>query len=354
MFIFAKRDTRFRNIITSGIALASLVAYSAEAQPVTAPTIKSPYTLSIFATGANGNTQPDSIARWEDSVLVAYQNGAAKDGSDGKSSAIVQYSLAGKVQRVFHVRGHNDGLRLVGGDSLWAVQNEDANPNLVVIDLKTGTQKNYTFPAPVHGGGYDDFAVLNGQVYVSASNPTLDSKGKNVFPALLRINLVGSTVQLEPVLEGSDDAIDIPTGKPVTLNLTDPDSLTVDPRGNLVLDSQADSELIFVHEPLTEYQTAGRLPITLAGQPVTLDDTAFAASPKAFLLVADVKANAVYRIEAPRFGFEPGTAYSSSDTAGIVGTLDLDTGVVTPIATGFISTRGMIFVLPDTDKNKDK
>lgn len=46
------------------------------------------------------------------------------------------------------------------------------------------------------------------------------------------------------------------------------------------------------------------------------------------------------------FGFEPGTAYSGSDSAGVVGTLDLDTGVLTPVATGFGSVRGMVFVSP--------
>ena len=42
-----------------------------------------------------------------------------------------------------------------------------------------------------------------------------------------------------------------------------------------------------------------------------------------------------------------GTPYSTSDTAGIVGVLNLDNGVLTPIATGFSSTRGMVFVSDD-------
>jgi hypothetical protein len=60
------------------------------------------------------------------------------------------------------------------------------------------------------------------------------------------------------------------------------------------------------------------------------------------MLVSDVSGNTVYRIDST-VGFEPGTAYSASDTAGIVGVLNLDTGVVTPIATGFGSARGVIF-----------
>ena len=60
--------------------------------------------------------------------------------------------------------------------------------------------------------------------------------------------------------------------------------------------------------------------------------------------MSDVAGDTIYRIDNTQFGFEPGTAYSASDTAGIVGTLNLDTGVVTPIVTGFGSARGIIFV----------
>jgi hypothetical protein len=61
------------------------------------------------------------------------------------------------------------------------------------------------------------------------------------------------------------------------------------------------------------------------------------------MLFSDVKGDTVYRLDA-KFGFEPGTAYSTSDTAGIVGVLNLDNGVLAPIATGFGSTRGIEFV----------
>jgi hypothetical protein len=87
----------------------------------------------------------------------------------------VQFSLSGKVERTFSVPGRNDGLRVVGDDDLWAVQNEDANPNLVVIQLNAGTKKQYKFPPTPHGGGYDDMVVKNGEVFMTASNPNLDA-----------------------------------------------------------------------------------------------------------------------------------------------------------------------------------
>jgi hypothetical protein len=231
---------------------------------------------------------------------------------------------------------------VVSENHLWALQNEDANPNLVIIDLHSGEQKLFILPAP-HGGGYDDLRVVQDQIFMTASNPLLDH-GVNHFPALVRLRLAGYSVVLDPVLKGDAAAIDIPTGRSITLNLTDPDSLSVDQRGNLVLNSQADAQLVFIRHPLMADQTVGRISITTATRPTTVDDTAFAPEGQSFALFSDVKADKVYRLDAPKFGFEPGTAYCTSDTAGIVGVLNLDNGVLAPIATGFGSTRGMVFV----------
>jgi hypothetical protein len=320
-----------------------------------APAAQPPYSLSVFAQSASHNgvpyTQPDSIVQWKDSIIVGFQNGVAKDGTDGKSSTIVQYSLSGQPTSFFTVPGHNDGLRVVGESDLWCLQNEDANPNLVVIDLNSGHQKLYSFPTPPHGGGYDDIVVQNGQVFLTASNPMSDP---NTAPALVRATLHGDMVWLEPVLYGNAPAIDIPTGVTKPLNLQDPDSLTVDPRGNIVLNSQADSKLIFIRNVLSNQRLVGVLKITSPGQTVTtLDDTAFAPDPNAYMLFSDVKGNTIYKITNTEFGFEPGTAYSTSDTLGFVGELNLDNGVVTPIATGFGSTRGLIFVSSTLNKSDD-
>jgi hypothetical protein len=353
-----------RNInrtLKNAFLYASLIGLLMSANAVsaqTSPVATLPYKISIFAKSPAGVSQPDSLALWNDSVIVGFQNHVAKDGTDGKFSTIVEFSLAGKVKRSFSVQGHNDGLRIVGEDQLWALQNEDANPNLVVIDLRTGHAKKYMFASDPHGGGYDDMVVKGGKVYMTASNPNLNSTGINVFPALVRATLSGDEVLVEPVLNGDGDAVDVPTGATVKLNLTDPDSLTIDPRGNIVLDSQADSELVFIRNPLTDEQKVGRLNITSSatgpgGATITLDDTAFAPNPKAFLLVTDVNAGVIYRIDGGTFGFEPGVAYSASDTLGLVGTLNLDNGVVTPIVTGLGSARGLLFIAPDGDKDGD-
>ena len=253
-----KNRTRKNMLTDSFVACALLVGWLMASVPATAqtpPVATPPYKVSVFAKNPNGITQPDSIVQWHDSIIVGFQNGVAKDGTDGKSSTIVEFSLSGNVKRMFTVPGHNDGLRVVGENDLWALQNEDANPNLVVIDLTTGQATPYQFAPTPHGGGYDDMVVRNGKVYITASNPNLDTMGNNVFPALVRASLSHGNVLLETVFNGNASATDIPTGATVTLDLTDPDSMTIDPRGNIVVDSQADSELIFVRNPLTDEQT---------------------------------------------------------------------------------------------------
>jgi hypothetical protein len=333
-------------VITAVVFAAGrlLCAPILQASPVVNPS----YTLAVFATSTNGYSQPDSIVQWKHHILVGFQNHVAKDGSDGKSSTIVEYSLDGKPQHAFSVPGHNDGLRIVGESDLWCLQNEDANPNLVVIDLESGHQKLYTFAPTPHGGGYDDIVVQNDQVFLTASNPNLPG-GTNIFPALVRATLHGDMVVVDPVLYGNANAVDIPTGATVPLNLSDPDSLTVDPRGNIVLNSQGDAELIFIRNVTNSQMVVGRLNITTAAGPTTLDDTAFAPDSHTALLFSDVNGDTIYRIDSSQFGFEPGTAYSTSDTTGVVGVLNLDNGVLTPIATGFGSTRGLIFVRPSEE-----
>jgi hypothetical protein len=350
MKAFKSTNRAARPLAGTVAALACVAALHAVAAAA-APAVISPYQLSVFAKSANGYSQPDSIVQWGDSILVGFQNHVAKDGSDGKSSTIVQFALNGRVERTFSVPGHNDGLRVIGLNELWSLQNEDANPNLVVIDLGTGRQTLYTFPASAtpHGGGFDGIVELNGNVYLTASNPSSNSAGVNIFPALVRARLHGhhgNSVDVTPVFNGDATATDVTTGLSVQLNLQDPDSMTVDPKGNIVFTDQADGQLIFVANPGTGSQVIGRLPVTAGGAMTTLDDTAFVPSGAAYMLFSDVGGDTIYRLDRGLFGFVPGTAYSGSDTAGTLGVLNLDTGAVTPVGTGFKSVRGIVFVTP--------
>jgi len=92
------------------------------------------YTVTVFAQGTSSYLNPDSIDVTDNFVFIGYQNITAKDGTDNKSSTIVQYTLDGKVVQTFSVLGHCDGLRFNPDTGLlWATSNEDGNPRIVTI-----------------------------------------------------------------------------------------------------------------------------------------------------------------------------------------------------------------------------
>jgi hypothetical protein len=325
------------------IALSTLLLSTAASVPALAQTAKSPYQLSVFATAPGGSSAPDSIAVLRDHIFVGYSDGTLPTGADGKSNQIVQYSLNGTVEYTYTVKGHNDGLKIDPSTHLlWAIQNEDANPNLVIINPQSHQQKVYTFGPTLHGGGYDDVVFHNCKAYISASNP---ASNPNSGPAIVSATLDGNFVEVKPVLAGNASAIDIPTDATVKLNLQDPDSMTVDPQGNIVLDSQADHELIIVSNPGVNQRV---LHLPLSSQtastvtPLQVDDTAFVTSTQGFILFADKTLNKVFALT--KNAFVPGTAYTSASGGPFVGTIDLTTGLVTQIVTGISNPGGMAFV----------
>jgi hypothetical protein len=313
------------------------------------PKAVAPYKLTVFATAPKGLSAPDSIAIIGDKVFVGYGDGHLPDGSDGLNSQVVEFGMDGSIVHIFTVPGHSDGLKVDPSTHfLWALQNEDANANLVIINPETQQQKLFTFGPTLHGGGYDDLVFKGCKVYISASNP---ANNPNDGPAIVSAHLEGNTVQIEPVLAGEASAIDIPTDQTVQLNLQDPDSMTLDPLGNIVLDSQGDQELIIVNNPDSPHQRVLRLPLTFLtpGGPMSVetDDTAFVTSSQGFLIFADKGLNTVYTLQ--KNAFAPGSAYTAADGGPFVGTLDTTTGVITPIVTGLSNPGGMMFV--DTSKH---
>jgi len=264
----------------------------------------------------------------------------------------------------------NDGLRLdPTTHQLWALQNEDANPNLVVIDPITGITVKYTFPGtPPHGGGYDDIVFTNGAVYISASAPKLDAKGKSIGPSIVRATLVAAshTVEVTPVVSGTPNAVNIPFGTVSQLNLTDPDSMKITPSEEVLLDDQADGLLVFW--PVASPNAPLRVLPLLGG--VQVDDTVFAKSRHGVLLVADRDANTgtIYAVTTPVWPLDaaysaaaavpttattpafpacaaavPATATTPAFPA-YVGELDLTSGAVVPVVTNLVSPHGMAFI----------
>jgi hypothetical protein len=309
---------------------------------------------------------PDSIVMLNGTVYIGYQNtGDVKDGSNPNlTNTIIGYNFNGKQVASYIVPGHNDGL-LARGDTneLWAMSNEDGNPELTIINLATGAQKSYTpTVVPSWGGGIDDMQLINGVIYASASNPSNPGTPPPTVVSLT-LNPNGTTFDWAPVLAGDAMALDItpsiggspnPTYKQmIPLSLTDPDSEETDPNGNLVLDSQADGKLVFINNLGTPQQTASVLLLTLYNNkdgPVTpVDDTRFVpkAGPQGTTIMLFTDTNqTTFRLDSQFF--VPGDAYSCAQ--GQVVKLDKSTGHLTPIAVGIgnpnalSDPHGMVFI----------
>ena len=340
-------------IFPSLIVLLATLVVPASGQ--SAPAAVKGYTVSVFAKGIPGRyTAPDSIAVLDDHIFIGYGDKNDPAGLDGKSNQIVEYEKNGHILHIYTVVGHNDGLKVNPyTHQIWAMQNEDANPNLVIIDPATHQQTVYTFAAlPPHGGGYDDIVFRNGKVYFSASNP---ASNPNAEPAIVEARLVGTTVQVSAVLEGDATATDVVSGASVTLNLQDPDSMTLTPSNDVLLDSQGDSELVLLHQPGTAQQSVMLVPLSSPFGTPQADDTLFIPSDDGFVLVSDTPADTVYMIRKP--AFVPGTAYTaavgapdtSGATVGFLSVLDLNFGDLKPVVVGFQSPHGMAFVKTRSD-----
>ena len=313
------------------------------------PTAASPYTLSVFASAPAGLTAPDDIAVLDDHVFVGFGDGHDPGGVDGLSSQVVEYNMDGSVAHIYTVLGHIDGVKVDPiTHKVWALANEDGNARLVIIDPETKHTSLYIVGTGPHGGGYDDITFRGCKAYFSASNPLISP---NTAPAIVSVKLRNGTVDLDGVLNGNASAINIPLDTTVTLNLQDPDSMTLDPLGNLVLDSQGDQQLIIVANPGSSNQRVLQLPLTYQTNSgpmgVEVDDTAFTTSSEGFILFADKKLNKVFKLS--KNAFAPGAAYTAADGGPFVGTIDMTTGVITPIVTGVVNPGGLVFV--DTSKH---
>ena len=322
-------------LVPCGVLIAA--ASVARAEPMTA----SGYTLTPFATAPAGSSAPDSVAVVGNDVYVGFGNGGNPDGSGGAVSTIAEYNRTGGLLGTTSVVGHNDGLRYdAATGKLWAIQNEDANPNLVLITPGSlAKSAPYTFGAASHGGGYDDVAFVGGKAFVSASNP---ANNPNTKPALIGATLGAGVVNVTGVVAGNARATVLnPGGGRKTLNLQDPDSLAVGPHGEVVLDSQADAELVFVTNPGTAAQR-----LAVLGLSNQVDDTAFAAGGFSTLLFAVKGANTVYALTGD---FAPGAAFSAAASNGsipghdFIGSLDLANGILTPVVSGLNGPGGEAF-----------
>jgi hypothetical protein len=334
-------------LATAPLLSAVGVSSSAAAAPLASPG----YTLTPFAKPPSGLSKPDSLAVVGSNIWIGYGNTGKKDGADGAMSQIIEYAMDGRVLKTLTVAGHHDGLKVdPATGKVWSMQNEDGNPTLFVIDPATDKMESYVLPPAGHGGGYDDVVFKDGAAFITASAPDTDGGKINPGPSVVRVTLgADGKVSIEPAFPGAPKIADMVSGKVETLNLTDPDSITLAPNGDLVMTSQDDGELIYIHKTSASAAQGGVLHLL---HDVKVDDTVFIGAERGFLLVADTAADVVWKITASKWtvgaAFSAMSGVDATKTAkampGYVGALNQKTGELKPVVANMDAPHGLIFV----------
>jgi hypothetical protein len=305
---------------------------------------------SVFATGGPvGGTNPDSVTIGDGSVWIEYGNTASSTGGSG-ASTIVRYGFNGAVQDTFLIAGEVDGLKVnpVTG-VVWALQNQDGNSTLSLIDPTTNTVSSplsygppYVY-GPTSARGYDDVAFLDGNVYLSYTNPVNPTD-----PVLQKLNQ-GNTPS------GTLSTTNLVTAQQLNQQIPDTDSLKSTRFGDLVLTSEGDG--VGSGNPMGEYSLIANP--GAADQTVTnvavgdgkgnyvrgMDDVVFPSRSAGTLYVADTGANTVYALNLT--GLDPNTPIIAlGDLGGVdeVATVNPTTGVVEQTLLIGVSVHGMEFV----------
>jgi hypothetical protein len=335
---------RIKALSTTALFLATVA--SAHADPTAI--------VSTFATGPSGASGADSVTTGDGSIWIEYGNGADSTGASG-SSTIVQYSPGGAVQHTYTISGLVDGLKFnpVTG-KVWALQNNDGNATLSIIDPTTHTVSGplsygapYTYgPGGGNGRGYDDVAFLGGKVYLSYTNPSVGTD--SVLQILSNGNSPSGTLTTTSILTAAQTGISVP----------DIDSLKATPNGELVLTSEGDGpgtgNLVGTYTLIKNSgaadQTVTNVPVTDAkGNPSEgMDDVIFPSRSSGWLYVAASGNDTIYKLwltgldtSAPIIAFNGGSIGGFNE----IGVVNPTTGAVeTSFLTGVTGLHGMDFV----------
>jgi hypothetical protein len=332
------------------IATVARPAVSHAAPPVAI----APYTLTTLTqlVPPTGATQPDDLAVSADGkdLWIGYGNGVDTTGKGGPST-LVEYEISsGAVLQSRSIPGHLDGLKInPTTNDIWATENEDGNPTLAVINHKNGKFKIYSFSPTLITGGVDDLVFSGAKskdVFIVTS-----SQVNTTMPVIVQISgrLKKTNTAVTSTLTGAPPTVwnVVTDAAETTDSIGDPDSMTLDPAGELVLDNRSDDSLYIVRATAA-VNSVLRVPLTLSTAPVEVNDTIFTtsattgeASTAGVIYITDTSANAIYSLTKPYF--PANEVYTAANVVGDVGLVDLNTGIVTPVVTGFKGVHGLAF-----------
>jgi hypothetical protein len=369
--------TRWHIAQATSIGAAALAAAAGIGGPASAASTR-PNTLPAhtFASATASATQPDDITLMEGHIFVGFANGIAPDGTPGplgSKSTVVEYRTDGTVAHTFSLTGKVDGLTADPQDGrLIVTVNEDLNSSLYVVRPDAdppGQVVHYSYdpspaepnssPPPSTAGGTDSIAISHGHIFVTHSNP-----GQASSAATYEADLEPDShiAHLRPVFADNATATDAVTKQKVTLGLTDPDSNrflpSYSPRfaGQLVQVAQADGQVVFVDHATTPSPGLTRLNLRnspASSAPPPVDDIAVATAEQGTLYVTDPTGTITALSTA---GLPAGTVFAAEakDTGTpLLGTLDLATGVITPLGNTFTNPHGLLFVPSHPDSGND-
>ncbi|WP_426418342.1 hypothetical protein [Bradyrhizobium genosp. A] len=296
-----------------------------------------------------GATSPDSITIENGTFFVEYGNGADSHGASG-SSTIVQYDTHGTVEHTYSIAGSVDGLKYNPyTGQIWALQNQDGNSTLTLIDPVTHKVTGpLSFANPSATRGYDDVVFKGDKVFLSYTNP--NGVGDPTLVELLNGDHPSGTLLTTTVLADGAMGINTVTGATEVVPQSDPDSLKLAANGDLIFTDNADGTIIDVQNPGTSSQaisftTIKGIPAGSVGN-AGLDDVIRPGATAGTFYMTDTKSGNVYSFHAS--GLNTNDYYASVASLGGFGQVDPTTGVFTPLVTGaqFASAHGLVFV-PD-------
>jgi hypothetical protein len=376
----------------AGATVAGLLAASAFAAPSGPATSKThqqnfpSYSVKTILNGASLShvnsktgkkealTKPDDLTQFDGNLYTAFQNGVGPQGepaTDGnKDSTIVEFTTGGSVIAQWDVTGKVDGLTAnpASGDVIATV-NEDLHSSLYDIQAG-GTLVHYWYNKKLpHNGGTDAISFFNGKMLISASAPgTTGAAAPNAkYPAVYSVTLnpASHVATVSPYFWDEAGARlanqDGHLGQNLKLALTDPDSSEIVPsaaprfRGDFMLNSQGDLELIFSSNPSS---------LWVLKVPASVDDTAWITSWHGALFASDNGADKIAEVNSRPFW--PGTAFVAVTPcnsnaapatcpappkwpANYLGLLNMSTGQIIPVELhgGTLHPQGLVFVSSD-------